>query len=215
MPLTLLPDASVMVLYTAACLALFITPGPDMSLFLSRTIQGGRRAGIASMSGALAGCCVHTIAAALGLSALIAASTTGFTIMKVIGALYLAWLAYQALRYGSTLALSSKAGGQVSFWRTFMLGLTVNLTNPKVVLFFVTFLPQFVEADDPHAPEKLLFLGLYFVMISTPLAIGMIFVADRFVGAIRRNPRLLRAMDYAFGGLFGIFAAKILMTQAR
>ena len=116
------------------------------------------------MLGAMAGCCVHTLLAALGLSALLAASATAFTVLKVVGALYLLWLAVDAVRHGSALQLKERGRSARSpFWKTFLLGLGINLTNPKVVLFFVTFLPQFVQAGDPHAAEKLVFLGLYFV----------------------------------------------------
>lgn len=213
--LSFLPESGILLAFTLACLVLFITPGPDMSLFLSRTLQGGRRAGIASMLGACAGCCVHTAAASLGLSALIAASATAFTLMKIVGALYLAWLAIQAVREGSALSLKDGPSRPVSFRRTFLLGLSVNLTNPKVVLFFVTFLPQFVAADDPHAPGKMLFLGLYFVAVSAPLAVLMILGAERMIAALKRNPRVLRGIDYLFAGVFGLFAIRILATQAR
>jgi threonine/homoserine/homoserine lactone efflux protein len=157
--MTFLPEPSVLLTYSLACLVLFITPGPDMSLFLAKTMTGGRRAGIASMLGAMAGCCVHTLLAVLGISALLAASETAFAVLKVVGALYLLWLAVDAVRHGSALNLKDDAKSEVSVWRTFLMGVGINLTNPKVVLFFVTFLPQFVQAGDPHAADKLLFLA--------------------------------------------------------
>ncbi|MGL4728721.1 MAG: LysE family translocator, partial [Bosea sp. (in: a-proteobacteria)] len=196
--MTFLPDLTTMAAYSLACFVLFITPGPDMSLFLAKTLAGGRKHGLAAMAGALAGCCVHTLLAAVGVSALLAASETGFTILKVVGALYLAWLAFDAIRHGS--ALSVKEGEQVEsgVWRTFMLGVGINLTNPKVVLFFVTFLPQFVSAGDPHAASKLVFLGLYFVAFSAPLAALMILGAERVVSTLKARPRVMRAIDYCF-----------------
>lgn len=133
-----LPDPSILLAYSLACFILFITPGPDMSLFLAKTVQGGRSAGIASLSGATAGCLVHSLAAAFGLSALIAASATAFNVLKIVGALYLLWMAYSAVRHGSMLNMrgGDKAGEPA--WTTFMLGLGMNLTNPKVILFFLT-----------------------------------------------------------------------------
>ena len=98
-----LPEPGVLLAYSLACFVLFVTPGPDMSLFLAKTLQGGREAGLASMLGAMAGCCVHTLLAALGLSALLAASAAAFTALKVVGALYLLWLAVDAVRHGSAL----------------------------------------------------------------------------------------------------------------
>ncbi|MDJ1159750.1 LysE family translocator [Chelatococcus sp. SYSU_G07232] len=213
--MTFLPDLSVLLTYSLACLVLFATPGPDMSLFLAKTVAGGRKAGIAAMLGAMAGCCIHTLLAALGLSALLAASATAFTVLKVVGALYLLWLAVDAVRHGSALNLRQGKREEVSFGGTFLVGVGINLTNPKVVLFFVTFLPQFVATSDPHAAAKLLFLGLYFVAFSIPLGIAMILAADRVLAGLKTRPRLLRGMDYAFAGLFGTFALKILATQAR
>lgn len=213
--MSFVPDPSVLAAYSLACFVLFVTPGPDMSLFLAKTVAGGRKAGIAAMLGAMAGCCVHTLLAALGLSALLAASATAFTVLKVVGALYLVWLAVDAIRHGSALNVRDGKKEQTSFGRTFLVGVGINLTNPKIVLFFVTFLPQFVAAHDPHAAGKLLFLGLYFIAFSIPLGIAMILAADKVLAALRGHPRLLRGMDYAFAGLFGTFALKILATQAR
>jgi threonine/homoserine/homoserine lactone efflux protein len=213
--MTFLPDFNVLLAYSLACFVLFITPGPDMSLFLAKTVAGGRRAGLAAMLGAMAGCCVHTLLAALGLSALLAASATAFTILKIIGALYLLWLAVDAVRHGSALNLKAERPGAVPLGRTFWLGVGVNLTNPKIVLFFVTFLPQFVDAADPHAAQKLVFLGLYFIAFSIPLAVLLILGAERLIALLKRRPRMLRAVDYGFAALFGAFAIKIMTTQGR
>ena len=216
--MSFVPDLAVMMAYTATCVALFITPGPDMSLFLSKTLSGGRQHGIAAMAGAQVGCIVHTLLAALGLSALLNASETAFTVLKVVGAIYLAWMAYDAIRNGSSLNVRDASTDpdvrRRGVWRTFLMGIGINLSNPKVVLFFVTFLPQFVVATDPNAAAKMLFLGLYFVAISIPLAIVMILGAERLVGYLKARPQALRAMDWTFGGIFGVFAVKILLTQA-
>jgi threonine/homoserine/homoserine lactone efflux protein len=213
--MTFLPEPAVLLAYSAACFILFITPGPDMSLFLAKTVSGGRRAGMAAMLGAMAGCCVHTLLAALGLSALLAASATAFTVLKVIGALYLLWLAVDAVRHGSALNLGAAGPAEVPMWRTFLLGVGINLTNPKVVLFFVTFLPQFVDAADPHASAKLVFLGLYFIAFCAPLAALLILAAERVIALLKRRPRVMRAIDYAFAAIFGAFAVRILTAQGR
>ncbi|HZY22136.1 MAG: LysE family translocator [Microvirga sp.] len=213
--MTFLPDATVLVAYSVACFVLFVTPGPDMSLFLAKTVSGGRKAGIAAMLGAQAGCCVHTMLAALGLSALLAASATAFLVLKLVGGLYLLWLAVDAIRHGSALNVRREAGTQVSVWRTFVLGVGVNLTNPKVVLFFVTFLPQFVSAGDPYAAQKLVFFGLYFVLFNLPLCALMVLGADRVLALLKRRPRVMRAIDYVFAGIFGAFAVKILAMPGR
>ncbi len=210
-----LPDSATLAAYSIACVVLFVTPGPDMSLFLARTISGGRRLGFASVMGANLGCCMHTVAAALGLSALLAASATAFTALKIFGALYLLWLAYDTLRNGSALNVRPDRTAPASVSKTFISGMLVNMTNPKVVLFFITFLPQFISPTDPHASSKLLFLGLYFVVINIPLSIIMILGAEWLVVYLKTRPGILRAIDWVFAGVFGFFAAKILATQAR
>jgi threonine/homoserine/homoserine lactone efflux protein len=213
--MTFVPDAPVLLAFTLAGFVLFITPGPDMSLFLAKTIAGGRRAGIAAMTGTSLGFIVHSLLAAFGLSALIAASPTMFLALKIIGAVYLLWLAVDAVRNGSSLNVAAGTPEAPRVWANLALGFTVNLSNPKVVLFFVTFLPQFVDAQDPHAAGKLLFLGLYFVVLSYPLAVLLILGADRLVGALRRRPRALRAIDWLFAGVFSAFAIKVLATQSK
>jgi len=210
-----LPDPPVLIAYSLACLVLFITPGPDMSLFLAKTVAGGRRAGIAAFTGASLGCVVHSALAAFGLSALIAASPTAFLALKMIGATYLLWLAVDAVRRGSSLHVRDTKPSAAAFWRTLTLGFSVNMTNPKVVLFFITFLPQFVQVEDPHASAKLLFLGIYLVAVCFPLGIAMILGAERVVNGLKARPRLLRGIDWLFAGVFGAFAVKILATQAR
>jgi threonine/homoserine/homoserine lactone efflux protein len=213
--MSFLPDWPTLAAFTVASLLLFITPGPDMSLWLSRTIGSGRRAGIAAMAGTNAGCIVHTLLAAFGISVLIKASETGFLALKIIGAAYLLWLAVDALRNGSSLNVRNGEKKEASWLASFMLGFTVNMTNPKVVLFFITFLPQFVSAADPHVSGKLMFLGLFFVVINLPLSALMILGAERLVGWLKARPGILRGIDYTFAGVFAFFAIRILLTQNR
>ncbi len=97
----------------------------------------------------------------------------------------------------------------------FLSGLMVNLSNPKVVLFFVTFLPGFVEASDPHVRGKLLFLGLYFVAFNAVLSSLFILMAERMLATLKVNPKIMRVIDYTFAGVFGIFALTIVRTQAK
>ncbi len=214
---TFVPDLPVMLAFTVAGFVLSITPGPDMSLWLAKTVASGRRAGFAAMLGTAAGCCVHSVLAAFGISVLINASPVAFNTMKVVAAVYLLFLAVQMIRRGTVLNVAAADGPvrALPWWPVFLTGMMVNLTNPKVVLFFVTFLPGFVTAADPHVAGKLLFLGLYFVVINIVLSGGLIAFADRFVGALRQNLKALRVVDYLFAGVFGVFAAVILRAQAR
>lgn len=210
-----IPSLAVLAAFTAAAAVLIVTPGPDMTLFLSRAIAKGRAAGFAAMLGASTGLLVHTTLAAFGLSALLAASPRAFLAVKIAGALYLVWLAVQAIRHGSALTLQTGGGGRTTLFQDWATGLGVNLLNPKIVLFFVTFLPQFVSAGDPHAPAKLAFLGLYFIVLAIPSTGLMILAADRFAAALRRNRRAARLIDWLFAGVFGAFAVRILFSRSH
>ena len=210
-----LPSLPVFAAYLAAVLVITFTPGPDMTLFLGKAVRQGRGAGPAAMLGASTGALIHTSLVALGLSALLAASATAFFVLKVGGALYLLWLAVDAIRNGSALSLEAgrPGGAGEPFLRSFATGLGVNLANPKVIMFFVTFLPQFVAADDPHAAGKLVFLGLVFVAVSLPICLLMIVFAARLARLLHRSPAVMRGVDFLFAGIFGAFAVRLLMTQ--
>jgi threonine/homoserine/homoserine lactone efflux protein len=210
-----LPSLPVLAAYLAAVLVITFTPGPDMTLFLSKAVRQGRRAGMAAMLGASAGALVHTTLVALGLSALLAASATAFFVLKVVGALYLLWLAVDAIRNGSALNLQTNQPERHDepFMKSWMTGLGVNLANPKVIMFFVTFLPQFVAAGDPHAAGKLVFFGVVFVAVSLPICLLMIVFAARLAHLLHRSPMVMRGVDYLFAGIFGAFALRLLMTQ--
>jgi threonine/homoserine/homoserine lactone efflux protein len=166
------------------------------------------------MLGVSTGTIVHSLIAAFGLSALLAASALAFTALKIAGVAYLVWLAIGALRHGSALTLGNAAGARRPLGQVYLMGLGCNLLNPKVIMFFVTFLPQFVSASDPHAGAKLLFLGLYFVALALPICALLILLAERFTAAIRRSPRATRAVDWLFAGLMGTFAVRLLFWRA-
>ena len=212
--MSFIPDTATLAAFTAAVLVLVMTPGPDMTLFVSRALTQGRASGLVSVLGTSSGSVVHTLLVAFGLSALLAASAEAFLVLKIVGALYLLWLAYQGLRHGSALSVATRADTpRVSLGRVYLTGLLVNLLNPKIVLFFLTFLPQFVAANDPDAAGKLIFLGLYLVVLSMPFCIAMVLMAEGFSKGLRRSPRLMRAIDWLFAGVIGGFAVKILTTS--
>jgi threonine/homoserine/homoserine lactone efflux protein len=153
--MTGLPSVDVLAAFTAASLVLIFTPGPDMTLFLGETLRGGRARGLAAMLGVATGLLMHTMLAALGLSALLAASAAAFAAIKVAGVAYLLWLAVAALRHGTALTLDAEATNGRPLHRAYLMGLGVNLLNPKIVMFFLTFLPQFVSVADEQAAGKL------------------------------------------------------------
>lgn len=208
-----IPALPILLAYVAGVVVITITPGPDMTFFLSRTVAQGVTAGLAALGGAICGLVVHSTLVAFGLSALIIASPTLFLMVKIGGAGYLLWLAYDAIRHGSALDTSKGTSRQRSLRQVWLQGMWINLLNPKIILFFMTFLPQFVSADDPNAPSKLLFLGLVFCVVALPFTIPMILVADRLTGFLKRSPRVTRAIDYLFATVFGAFAMRILLTE--
>lgn len=213
--MTFIPDISTIVQFAIATFIIAITPGPDMTLFVGRALSEGRAAGFACMSGAMTGIVIHTALVALGLSALIVASPQAFFVLKIFGAGYLVWLAFQAIRHGSAFSPDATPRPPRSLFKNWATGLGINLMNPKIILFFMTFLPQFVSASDPHAPGKLFFLGMMFIVMSIPITAPMVIAADRFAGLLRKSPRVTRIVDYLFAGVFSAFALKILTAQAK
>lgn len=209
------PDTTTLLQFTVATLVLAITPGPDMTLFVSRALSQGRSAGFASMVGTFTGIVVHTVLVVVGVSALIVASPATFLVLKLFGAVYLVFLAWQAIRHGSAFSPSAVRGAEHSLFRNWATGLGVNLLNPKVILFYMTFLPQFVSASDPHASGKLFFLGMVFIVVSIPVTAPMVLAADRFAALMKKNPKITRVVDWLFAGVFSAFALKILTAQAK
>ena len=210
-----LPSLSVMLAFTVASVFLCITPGPDMTLFLSRTLSNGKSSGIASAFGTSTGCLVHTMLAVLGISALLAASPFAFWVLKIVGAVYLLWLGYEAVFKGSTFRLDGDEGQETSLLKSYFMGIGINILNPKVVIFFITFLPQFVSVDDPAAWQKMLFLGIMFVVFTLPITIVMVLMAAQFAKKLKQNPKITRIIDWIFGTIFAAFAVRILLAEGR
>lgn len=215
MGVNLFPSPGLFAAFVVASILLGLTPGPDMALYLSRTFGGGRSHGFAALFGAMSGVIVHTFAAALGLSALIATSARAYDAVKIVGALYLLYLAWGALRHGAALRLEARGSAAQSLGASYLAGMLINLTNPKIILFFITFLPQFIDAGDPDPARKLFVLGFSFIVIGGVVSAAIIAVASRFVAAARANPRAMRWFDYGFAGLMSAFAARLILGAAR
>ncbi|WP_108396705.1 LysE family translocator [Devosia submarina] len=209
------PDLPVLLAFAVAAFVLAVTPGPDMALFVSRTMSFGRGHGFATVMGAVTGIAVHTTLVAFGVSVLIVAAPAAFWVLKIVGALYLVWLAVQAIRSGGGLLVGRQSAGLPSLGQSFMTGLGINLTNPKVALFFVTFLPQFVSASDPAASAKLLFLGAEFVLVSLPVVVGVVLAAEWLTTTLREKEWVSRALNWSFAAVFMAFAVTILLAEGR
>lgn len=209
------PDLPVILAFALAAFVLAVTPGPDMALFISRTMNWGRSHGFATVLGATTGIAVHTMLVAFGISVLIVTAPAAFWALKIVGALYLIWLAIQAIRDGGGLLVPRAAGKRPSWGQSYLTGLGINLTNPKVALFFVTFLPQFVSASDPAASSKLMFLGLEFVIVSLPVVVAIVLFAEWLTRTLKENAWVGKALNWSFAAVFMAFAATILLAEGR
>ena len=210
-----IPDLTTLVTFTIASWLLAITPGPDMTISISRALTDGRLGGIMVVAGTSCGVVVHTLLVAFGVSALIVASPTAFLVLKTGGAGYLVWLAIQAIRKGSSLSVKRAQGPANTGFTNFVSGFWVNLLNPKVIIFFMTFLPQFVSASDPHVTGTLILLGLWFIALCMPVNLIIVLTAEKLSSWLQRNRHVLRGIDYTFAGVFSLFAVKIWMTHAK
>ena len=210
-----IPPLTTILTFALASLVLIITPGPDIALQLSRAINYGRLHGVVTLLGAMLGILIHSALVALGISILIVAAPPLFLALKLVGAVYLLWLAWQAIRSGGGFRLAAAAKQQPTLWQSFLSGVMIDLLNPKVVLFFVTFLPQFVHSADPGAPGQLFFLGVEFVLISLPAGFALVFFATYITRALTRSKTVERVLNWSFAGVFTTFAAIILSAQSR
>ncbi|WP_297322606.1 LysE family translocator [uncultured Bartonella sp.] len=213
--MSFLPDGRVFLEFASAAIILTLIPGPDMALFVGRAISQGKGAGLACIFGCITGIVIQVSAVSIGLSALIIASPIAFFILKVAGSLYLLWLAFQALCNRSNFFLERNKQKKSGFKRNYLAGLGINLLNPKVLLFNITFLPQFVDAGEPYALQKILILGLSFIPMSLPFTVSMVMAADRFAKAIKKNPLLVRLLDFLMAGIFTAFAVRLLMSKVK
>ena len=200
-------------LFITTALVLNATPGVDMLFTLSRTLQHGWRTGMAAALGITAGCVVHTIAAALGLAALLAASALAFTAIKWLGAAYLLWLAWGMLRAATRDAEPALASSPRAPWtRVLAQGFLTNVLNPKVALFFLALLPQFISADAPDKTAAFLFLGAVFIAGGALFLFALVALAHRMraFGASRVTRRVLNAIG---GALFAALAVRLVQAE--
>lgn len=189
-------------LFLAAGILLNLTPGPDTAFILGRSIAGGRRIGVASALGIGLGSVCHTCAAALGLSAFLATSAWAFGFLKLAGAFYLIFLGVKTLLQRTTLAADASRTPRTSARAAFKQGIITNLLNPKVAIFFLAFLPQFIESTAPNKLPAFLFLGFTFVTTGTVWCLILAWGAGTISRRLRANERLSVWLNRALGGLF-------------
>lgn len=229
-----MPDLHHLLLFVAAGLLLNLTPGPDVMFIVANAVRGGRRLGLAAALGIGGGCLVHVLAAALGVSALLMASSAAFTALKWAGAAYLVWVGLQMLRgalWPKTTEFIAADAGVASVDGTFgqhsacpvtaeatttavlRRGFFTNVLNPKVALFFLAFLPQFIAPGTAHPGWVFLVLGLIFTANGLLVCAGWALVAAWAAQRAGALQRALRWLDGVAGGLFVAFGVRLALTE--
>ena len=214
-----MPDTTQLLVFMAAGWLLNLTPGPDVLYIVSQALRSGVRAGLVAALGIVSGCFVHVFAAALGVGALLATSATAFTVLKWVGAGYLVWR-------GGRRLLARGAGGSVvpaagvlpalpttSLWRVFRQGFLTNVLNPKVALFFLAFVPQFIAPGTDNKVVVFLLLGLLFNLNSLPINFGYAWLAGWASHRVRAVQRTMHWMDKAAGLMFVGFGLRLAMSE--
>ena len=198
--------------FITASVALTILPGPDILFVLTQSISGGKMAGIATASGLCTGVLFHTTAAALGVSAILYKSALAFTILKYAGAVYLLYLAFKTLKEGDRLLFSGDAG-ESDFSLLYRRGIFMNLLNPKVSLFFLAFLPQFVNTNVGNVSFQMVFLGVVF-LIQALVVFFLVSVFSGYIGVrIMDRPGVGRYVNRAKAGIFSVIGLELAFSS--
>ena len=185
-------------LFLAAAVVLAVTPGPGIFYVLTRTLAGGRRDGILSAAGTLLGGMFHVFAAALGVSAILAASALAFSVVKYAGAAYLVYLGIRMIR-SRDLNPSLSDASVLQPAGTFRQGIATEVLNPKTALFFLSFIPQFIHPERGHVFAQFVTLGIISVSLNTSADIAVAFLAGALGGRLRRSARLIRRQRMVSG----------------
>lgn len=194
-------DTETLLLFCVTALALILTPGPNQIYIVARSTSQGRRAGFLSVLGVETGTLFHVAAASLGLSAVLASSAVAFSVVKYAGAAYLIYLGIRTWRSKAD-APESATPGESSGRRIFAQGMLTNILNPKVALFFLAFLPQFVDVSRGHVTAQMLILGVVFTVMGLAVDLVVASLASSAGDWLRRRPGARRAHKWITGGVY-------------
>ena len=213
-----MPDAQHLLLFIAAGLLLNLTPGPDVLYIVSHALRSGAKSGVVAGLGITAGCFVHVFAAAVGVGALLAASATAFTVLKWVGAAYLVWVGVKLL-FGraSPVRWGSPAGSPPPYedtrlWAVFRGGFLTNVLNPKVAIFFLAFVPQFIAPETEHKALAFVLLGTLFNINSVAVNSGWA-LAAAWLARSDFVQRGMRWLDRVAGAMFIGFGARLALSD--
>jgi threonine/homoserine/homoserine lactone efflux protein len=207
-------DLDSYLLFIGASILLVIAPGPDMAFMLSRTIAQGRKAGVLAALGINAGGYVHVIAVTLGLSAVLIASPVAFMAVKWAGVCYLVWIGLQSILVKSrSLTLSTDTPVALQGRKIFWQGFLSDVLNPKVAVFFLAFLPQFVEAETSNQALQLLILGITVNMIAIVINLLLVYFAATVTVGLRKNTRITTWLNRVMGAVFISLGIRLAMEK--
>lgn len=201
--------------FALAALVMVLTPGPNMIYCVSRTLVQGRRAGLLSLAGVQLGFVAHLLAATLGLSAVLLAVPIAFTVIKLAGAAYLLWLAWDAVRPGGSSPFQPRTLPADPPWKLFQMGLVTNLLNPKVAMFYLSLLPQFMHPERGQVFLQSLQLGTVQIAVSAGVNSLLIFGAAGITAFLARSRGWLLAQRYVMGSVLAMLALRIAFMEKK
>jgi threonine/homoserine/homoserine lactone efflux protein len=204
-------SSSAVVGIALVALGLVLTPGPNMLYLVSRSITQGRAAGLVSLLGVAAGFLVYLAAATAGLAALFAAVPAAYLALKLAGAAYLLYLAWQALRPGGRSAFTVRQLPVDAPRRLFVMGLVTNLLNPKIAVLYVSLLPQFLEPERGAVAVQSLLLGSVQIVVALSVNTLIVLFAGTLAEFLAARPRWLRAQRWLMGGVLGALAVRLVV----
>ncbi len=199
--------------FLAAAILLNLSPGPDIAFILGQTVRGGRRAGFAAMFGIWTGAFGHVLMAAAGLSAILATSALAFALVKWAGALYLVWLGIKALRSGGGSFIAQNLNTATEFFPIYRQGALVGLANPKVAIFFLAFLPQFVVPGAGPFWAQLFLHGVLIIVVAAFIEPPLVMAGEKLTVKLRANERIGIWLDRSLGAIFIALGIRLAMEQ--
>ncbi|WP_421666782.1 LysE family translocator [Pseudomonas lundensis] len=207
--------AQDVLMFAAACLLMVLTPGPNMIYLISRSICQGRKAGVTSLLGVVAGFFVHMLAAAIGLTAVFLAVPLAYEALKWAGALYLLWMAWQAVRPGARSPFEARELLPDAPSRLVLMGFLTSVLNPKVAMFYLSIFPQFISPEHGSLFIQSILLGLTQISVSFTVNLLIALFASGIAVWFVRNPLWLAVQRYVMGGVLAALAVRLMLEQRK
>lgn len=207
--------AHELLIFAAACLLLVLTPGPNMIYLISRSICQGRKAGVTSLLGVVAGFFVHMFAAAAGLTAVFMAVPMAYEALKWAGALYLLWMGWQAVRPGASSPFKARDLAPDAMPKLLTMGFMTSVLNPKVAVFYLSVFPQFINPEHGSMFTQSIVLGLTQISVSFTVNLLIALFASGIAVWFVRNPLWLAVQRYVMGGVLAALAVRLMLEQRK